>query len=63
MDLVFKQCFVAILIQGAEVQKDPTRGFHPQKRGGLVGLVMSVDELVSRVRDTKRQNTHLSLWL
>jgi len=37
---------VRIIIQGPEVQKDAKLVFHPEQRGGLVLLVMSVDELV-----------------
>ena len=42
----YLQCFVCIIIQGREVQKDAKLVFHPEQRGGLVLLVMSVDELV-----------------
>ena len=42
----YLQCFVCIIIQGPEVQKDAKLVFHPEQRGGLVLLVMSVDELV-----------------
>ena len=42
----YLQCFVRIIIQGPEVQKDTKLVFHPEQRGGLVLLVMSVDVLV-----------------
>ena len=42
----YLQCFVCIIIQGPEMQKDAKLVFHPEQRGGLVLLVMSVDELV-----------------
>ena len=42
----YLQCSVCIIIQGPEVQKDAKLVFHPEQRGGLVLLVMSVDVLV-----------------
>ena len=39
----YLRCFVGILIQGGEVQKDAKLGFSSQQHGGLVVLVMSVD--------------------
>ena len=42
----YLQCFVCIIIQGPEMQKDAKLVFHPEQRGGLVLLVMSVDVLV-----------------
>ena len=45
----FLQCFVCIIIQDAEVQKDAKLVFHPEQPGGLVLHVMSVDELVGEV--------------
>ena len=42
----YLQCSVCIITQGPEVQKDAKLVFHPEQRGGLVLLVMSVDVLV-----------------
>ena len=37
---------MCIIIPGPELQKYAQLVFHPEQRGGLVLLVMSVDELV-----------------